>query len=487
MPGGIGRYIVHVARNLPAADVEVVRVRRRARRAPRVQSLIGTTVDLGWPTRPAALRAVAPAPPAPGRARRRRRPRAEPRDPAGAATCPLVVTVHDVAFLREPEAFTRRGLDFHRRGLEIAHREAGGDHHRVALRTRRADRRRLRPRPHPPRAARRRDARARERDDQMRHAARTGSGSTRRTSSRSAPSSRARVSTRSRARWSPGAPVEPDLELAIVGPAGWLAVPGLDAPGIHRLGTVDERTLDALYRNAIACAVPSRYEGFGLPALEAMARGCPVIASNATSLPEVVGRAGMLVPVGDVEAWAHALVDDRRATTRCARRCRDAAGSAPRGSPGADRPTPTPRPTPPRSTPRNMPPGAAAARRVGRARATRRRRRLHRRAGPRARRPATSPISTSSRARPTRVRWSDLAPKATLHPEVPDAAPAPARLGADRRARARRPGRRRRLARPALHDAAAARRSRPWSPCTTSRSSSIPSGTSARRSRSSGG
>jgi glycosyltransferase involved in cell wall biosynthesis len=100
----------------------------------------------------------------------------------------------------------------------------------------------------------------------------------------------------------------PDLELAIVGPTGWLAVPGLEAPGIHRIGTIDERSLDAVYRHAVACAVASRYEGFGLPALEAMARGCPVIATNATSLPEVVGSAGTLVPLGDVEAWAHALV-----------------------------------------------------------------------------------------------------------------------------------------------------------------------------------
>ena len=96
----------------------------------------------------------------------------------------------------------------------------------------------------------------------------------------------------------------PNLSLAIVGPDGWLSVPGLDAPGIRRLGTVDEHTLDALYRRALLCAVPSRYEGFGLPALEAMARGCPVIASNATSLPEVVGAAGLLIPVGAVDAWA---------------------------------------------------------------------------------------------------------------------------------------------------------------------------------------
>jgi glycosyltransferase involved in cell wall biosynthesis len=72
---------------------------------------------------------------------------------------------------------------------------------------------------------------------------------------------------------------------------------------------VDERTLDALYQRATVCAVPSRYEGFGLPALEAMARGCPVVASDATSLPEVVGDAGLLVPPQAVDAWTDALVD----------------------------------------------------------------------------------------------------------------------------------------------------------------------------------
>ena len=56
-------------------------------------------------------------------------------------------------------------------------------------------------------------------------------------------------------------------------------------------------------------AVPSRYEGFGLPALEAMAAGAAVVAADATSLPEVVGDAGRLVPVGRRRAWGEAIGD----------------------------------------------------------------------------------------------------------------------------------------------------------------------------------
>ena len=52
---------------------------------------------------------------------------------------------------------------------------------------------------------------------------------------------------------------------------------------------------------------PSLYEGFGLPALEAMACGVPVVASHAGSLPEVVGEAGILLDPDDAEAWADAL------------------------------------------------------------------------------------------------------------------------------------------------------------------------------------
>src|SRR5206468_5361002 len=99
----------------------------------------------------------------------------------------------------------------------------------------------------------------------------------------------------------------PDLRLVVAGPPGWGDTPALDGPGVVAPGRVDEVTLDALYRGAAALAVPSRSEGFGLPALEAMARGCPVVASDAGALPEVVGDAGLLVPPGDADALAGAL------------------------------------------------------------------------------------------------------------------------------------------------------------------------------------
>lgn len=73
--------------------------------------------------------------------------------------------------------------------------------------------------------------------------------------------------------------------------------------------------LAAYYAGAECLAFPSLYEGFGLPALEAMACGCPVVASNVTALPEVVGDAGLLVDPSDPQAIADAVaavVDDRR-------------------------------------------------------------------------------------------------------------------------------------------------------------------------------
>ena len=76
---------------------------------------------------------------------------------------------------------------------------------------------------------------------------------------------------------------------------------------VHRLGRVAEDELDALYRSATALVFPSTYEGFGNPALEAMARGCPVVATTAASLPEVIGDAGLLVPPTSPPAIAAAV------------------------------------------------------------------------------------------------------------------------------------------------------------------------------------
>jgi alpha-1,3-rhamnosyl/mannosyltransferase len=88
------------------------------------------------------------------------------------------------------------------------------------------------------------------------------------------------------------------------------------ADRVRRPGRVADDVLDRLYRGAVACAFPSSFEAVGLPVLEAMARGCPVLAADATALPDVVGAAGELVPVDDPAAWAVAmnglLGDDER-------------------------------------------------------------------------------------------------------------------------------------------------------------------------------
>ncbi|MEM7339882.1 MAG: glycosyltransferase family 1 protein [Actinomycetota bacterium] len=83
---------------------------------------------------------------------------------------------------------------------------------------------------------------------------------------------------------------------------------------VHVLGRVPAGELDALYRSASALVFPSAYEGYGVPVAEAFARGCPVITTEAGSLPEVVGDAGLVVPVGDSQALADAV--DRLATER---------------------------------------------------------------------------------------------------------------------------------------------------------------------------
>jgi GT2 family glycosyltransferase/glycosyltransferase involved in cell wall biosynthesis len=85
-----------------------------------------------------------------------------------------------------------------------------------------------------------------------------------------------------------------------------------ETPAMRALGYVDDRHLPGLYAGALALTMPSLYEGFGLPVLEAMASGVPVVAADRTALPETCGDAALLIDPDDGEALADALV---RATT----------------------------------------------------------------------------------------------------------------------------------------------------------------------------
>jgi glycosyltransferase involved in cell wall biosynthesis len=81
-----------------------------------------------------------------------------------------------------------------------------------------------------------------------------------------------------------------------------------DLKFIHFTGFVDDNDLAAIYSGAIGFIFPSLYEGFGLPVLEAMQCGCPVISSNTSSLPEVVGDAGFLVSPIDKDALCQSIL-----------------------------------------------------------------------------------------------------------------------------------------------------------------------------------
>jgi glycosyltransferase involved in cell wall biosynthesis len=105
-----------------------------------------------------------------------------------------------------------------------------------------------------------------------------------------------------------------DINLVIAGGRGWLEDPIYEnirinkmENHVHFIGFADEIDLPALYSAAYCFAFPSLYEGFGLPVLEAMACGTPVITSNVSSLPEVAGNAAIMIDPYDVNALTHAL------------------------------------------------------------------------------------------------------------------------------------------------------------------------------------
>lgn len=135
--------------------------------------------------------------------------------------------------------------------------------------------------------------------------------------------------------WTADDPAAPALVLC--GRRGWKsdglheAIAGAAAAGwLHYPGYTDDDTLAVLYRRALAVVSPSRYEGFGLPLVEAMSAGVPVLASDIAVFREVAGDAAVYLPVDDAAAWKRTLVElaaDSSLRSRLAARGRERAGA----------------------------------------------------------------------------------------------------------------------------------------------------------------
>jgi glycosyltransferase involved in cell wall biosynthesis len=104
-------------------------------------------------------------------------------------------------------------------------------------------------------------------------------------------------------------------QLIIAGASGWKTSSiygeyqrlGLSEKEVKFLGYVPDEDMNRLYSGARLFLFPSVYEGFGIPSVEAMASGTPVIASNSSAMPEVIGNAGILLDPYDVEGWKESI------------------------------------------------------------------------------------------------------------------------------------------------------------------------------------
>ena len=302
VPGGIGRYEIALLRHLPDLGVEPVAFAAGAR--PRSVARRVPWIDLGPPRGSVRYELW----------HRLRRPRVRiDADVVHAPSLaippvpdhPLVVTVHDIGFLRLPGVSTRRGISFHTRGLALARRHAQSVIVPSAFTAReleregfRADRLVVipfgvdRPAPRDPDEIDRAVARA---GVQPPYVLTVGTVEPR----KDAPTV-ARAVERLRRR-------HPDLTLVVAGPPGWGEVHGLDKPFVRVIGAQPWRVLDALYRRAEVFCLASVYEGFGLPAVEAMARGIPTVVTTGSALEEVAHGAGLLFAPGDADGCADQL------------------------------------------------------------------------------------------------------------------------------------------------------------------------------------
>jgi glycosyltransferase involved in cell wall biosynthesis len=227
------------------------------------------------------------------------------------ATTPLVVTVHDLDWIDNPGAFTRRGLRLFRRSLALTIRDASvvvcpSQATADACITHGISAHRLRVVPWsvstPLATDTAVDAVRRRHDLRAPYVLWVGTVEPR----KNLPA----VVRAWRRLHEAGSPAE----LVLVGPRGWSEdldrLLGADRAGVHVLGFVSGDELTALYRGADVLCYPSRAEGFGLPVLEAMAQGTPVVTSVGTATAEVAGddgRAATLVEPDDISAIATAL------------------------------------------------------------------------------------------------------------------------------------------------------------------------------------
>ena len=271
-----------------------------------------------------------------------RRPRAEattgPVDVVHATTwavpghrAPLVVTVHDLAFLRDPAHFTARGNHYFRRALELVRAEAA---HVVVPSVMTArdctdagiEEARITVVPHGVRAARvteaDRAAWRRSHGVERPYVLWCGTLEPRKNVDRL-------VAAFAAAR----AEGVLDADLVLVGPTGWgdaearvaAALTRVPAGSVHLLGRLSDDDLQVAYSGAACFAFPSLWEGFGMPVLEAMAHGVPVVTSAGSAMAEIAGDVGWTVDPTDVDAIAGALVAAAASSTAGAASARAAA------------------------------------------------------------------------------------------------------------------------------------------------------------------
>lgn len=218
---------------------------------------------------------------------------------------PLVVTAHDIAFMRHPGAFSRRGVHFHTKGLKIARKEACA----LIVPSRFTHDELVREGVNPnlihviPHGITIPDDEDTSDDEKI-----VGSTGVPKRFVLAVGTIEPRKNLPMLVRAVEEARKNgEDIALVLVGPRGWGEVNDLERDFVYELGRVNDDVLNALMRQAVVYCVPSIYEGFGMPALEAMANKTPVIASGVASLPEVVGDAGTLLDPLDSHLWAEAI------------------------------------------------------------------------------------------------------------------------------------------------------------------------------------